>query len=192
MDKENIEIYEGVEVPVSPVLAPIRNKGYGRIADLPDEELASPAELERMVFIQEFGPILALPRPRSKSVIKPTVDEDGRLDWGAFGTVDFDRYAGGFNKSRYKLDILKEQLFNERLMIEMISSRIKPIAKYEIIKLVFDGILDVDDISDMEMYCLAKRCLSARRLQREIQTLAGKGRVSPAAAEMKILLGPLF
>lgn len=192
MDEGKVEIYEEIEVPVSPVLAPIRNKGYGHIADLPDEELATPAELERMVFIQEFGPILTLPRPRRKSVIKPHIDEDGRLDWGAFGTVDFERYTGGVNKARYKVDQLREELFHERLMIETISAHIKPVAKYKIIKLVFDGILDVDDISDMEMYCLAKRCLSARRLQREIQALAGKSRGGLATAEMKLLLGPLL
>ena len=76
-----------------------------------------------------------------------------------------------FDKARYKAEKLQEELADERLMMEIISGRIKTLAKYKVIKLVLAGVLDIDDISDGDMYCLAKRCLRAARLQREIDEL---------------------
>ena len=106
---KDLDIEDGIEVPESALLRRIP-KSYGHVPGMADSELLEPQELERMVFMHEFGPVLALPVEPRKSVIKPTVDEEGRLDWGAFGTVDFDRYTGGFNKARYKADRLTEQL----------------------------------------------------------------------------------
>jgi hypothetical protein len=49
------------DVPVSPLLAEERMNRYGSVPGLDDEELASPEELERQVFMQEWGPVLRLP-----------------------------------------------------------------------------------------------------------------------------------
>ena len=100
--------------------------------------------------------------------------------------MDFDKYVH-FDKALYKADKLKEELFHERLMMELISSHIKTTAKYKVIKYVLTGILDVDDISDVEMYCLAKRCLRARRLQREIAELQERSRKRRQAMAEKFL-----
>ena len=169
--KIKFELYEGVEVPVSVLLTRQHGNRYGSVQGLDDEELIAPAEIERMFLKEEFAPILALPIKTKKSGIRPNIDEDGTVEWGAFGTVDFDRYTGGLDKVRYKTDKLKEELFHERLMIEITSGHIKPIARYKIIKYVLKGILDVDEIVDVEMYCLAKRFLRVRRLQRELADL---------------------
>lgn len=170
--KQNIkfELYNGVEVPVSPLLKRQRSSRYGSIAELDDEELIEPAEIERMYLKTEFAPILALPVKTRTGWVRPNVDEDGTIELGAFGTVDFDKYVQ-FDKALYKAEKLKEELFNERLMIEIVSSHIKTTAKYKVMKYVLKGILDVEDIVDVEMYCLARRCLRARRLQREINEL---------------------
>ena len=170
--KQNIkfELYNGVEVPVSPLLKRQRSSRYGSIAELDDEELIEPAEIERMYLKSEFAPILALPVKTRTGWVRPNVDEDGTIELGAFGTVDFDKYVQ-FDKALYKAEKLKEELFNERLMIEIVSSHIKTTAKYKVMKYVLKGILDVEDIVDVEMYCLARRCLRARRLQREINEL---------------------
>ena len=169
--KIKFELYEGVEVPVSALLTRQQGNRYGSVQGLDDEELIAPAEVERLFLKEAFAPILALPVKSKSSGIRPNIDEDGRVEWGAFGTVDFDRYTGRLDKVRYKADRLKEQLYDERLMIEITSGHIKPIARYKIIKYVLKGILDVDEIVDVEMYCLAKRFLRVRRLQRELAEL---------------------
>ncbi|MDD5134576.1 MAG: hypothetical protein PHP01_04095 [Phycisphaerae bacterium] len=173
--KTKFELYDGVEVPVSPLLKRQRSSRYGSIAELDDEDLIEPAEVERIYLKTEFAPILALPVKTRKGWIRPSIDEDGTIEIGAFGTVDFDRHVQ-FDKALYKAEKLKEEVFNERLMIELVSSHIKTIAKYEVVKNVLRGILDVDDIVDDEMYCLARRCLRMRRLLREIAELQERSR----------------
>ncbi|MFH1614284.1 MAG: hypothetical protein ABIG61_04265 [Planctomycetota bacterium] len=168
--KIRFEVFDGVEVPVSPLLKRQRSSRYGSIADLDDEDLIDPAEVERIYLKSEFAPILALPVKTRKGWIRRDVDEDGTIEVGAFGTVDFDRNVH-FDKALYKAEKLKEELANERLMIGLVSSHIKTIAKYEVIKHVLRGILDVDDIVDAEMHGLARRFLRLRRLQREIAEL---------------------
>ena len=44
-------------------------------------ELADPEELERQVFLDEWGPILALPCKGSNGVIRPAIDEFGHVDY---------------------------------------------------------------------------------------------------------------
>jgi hypothetical protein len=170
------EVCDGVEVAESPLLSREHSNRYGSIEDLPDEELADPDELERQFLIEEFAPILALPQKTRKGWIRPNIDEDGKVDWGAFATVDFDRYRPEFDKRRYKADRLKEELANQCLMMETISARLKTKAKYLVIKYVSMGILDLGEVIDFDMYCLAERYLQAKRLQRQIIELKKKSR----------------
>ena len=141
---------------------------YGSIADLPDEELADPDELERMVYLQEFGPILQLPTKGGKRAFYGNLDEDGRVDFGAFGTVDFDRQRPEFDRARYRLDKLKEELKNLVMMVQMINERIASKAKYQVLKYVQMGVLDLEEIADWDMQQLAEKYLRAVRLKQEI------------------------
>jgi hypothetical protein len=172
---ESFEIYEGIVVPESPLLKRERSNRYGSVPGLNDEELIEPAEVERVFLREAFAPILALPVKTKKGFIKPNVDDDGRVEWGAFGTVDFDRYVE-FDKLRYKADKLREELFADRIMLEMLSERIKDKNKYVIIKRVYKGTLDLGEIADFDMYCLAERYLRAKRKQRVIAELEAKSR----------------
>ena len=80
--EQHVETCNGVVV-AAPAWSQRPTNRYGSIPDLPYEELADPAELERQVFIREWGPILQLPvHPRSP--IKPNIDEHFGVDWGAF------------------------------------------------------------------------------------------------------------
>jgi len=182
------EVFDGVEVPVSPLLKREHSNRYGSIPDLDDEELIEPAEIDRVFLREAFAPILALPVKGKKNWIKPNIDEDGSVDWGAFGTVDFDKYVE-FDKLRYKADKLGEELQNEMLMMEMISGHIKDKEKYAIIERVYKGTLDLGAIADLDMYCLAQRYLRAKRLQREIGELEKKSRKRREEKARKIL-GP--
>jgi len=168
-----IEVFDGVEVPVSPLLKRQRSSRYGSVADLDDEELIEPAEIDRVFLREAFAPILALPVKSKKGGIKPNIDEDGTVEWGAFGTVDFDKYVE-FDKLRYKIDKLREELFNERIMMEMLSEKIESKEKYKILEKAEAGLIDADEISNFEMFCLAKRFVRAKRIQREIAELEKK------------------
>jgi hypothetical protein len=175
-EETSFGLCEGIVVPESQLLKRERNNRYGSIEDLSDEELADPDELERQYLREEFAPILALPQKARKGCIRQNIDEDGKIDWGAFATVDFDRHRPKFEKMLYKADRLMEEVANQCLMMEMISARIKTWAKYKVIKYVTNGILDLSDITDFDMYCLAERYLRTRRLQREIAELKKKSR----------------
>lgn len=182
MNEENINICQGIGGTFSPVLAPIRKSGYGHVDGLTDEELASPDELERMVYLQEFGPILALPVPKRTCFFRPNgFDDNGKPDWGAFGTVDFDRYSGGFNKRLYKLDRLKGELKDKGMLFEMISERIQSIEKYTVLKCLDAGIIELEHIQHLDMYALAQMHLRICRLLGEIIELQKKPRVNKEA-----------
>ena len=148
-----------------------RQTGYGSVPGLGDSELADPEELERQVFVQDWGPILALPVIGSDGGIRPTRDEFGHLEHGAFGTVDFERLYGSFDKARYKADKLKEQLRNTLITLSIISERLPGRAKYQVLKFLDMGIIDFDHIVNEDMQAMARRHLQAKRLQREIREL---------------------
>jgi len=168
--EQYIETWDGVVVP-APAALQRRPKTYGSIPDLPDEELADPEELERQVFLQEWGPILQLP-VRGASAIRPDIDENGGVDWGAFGTVDFERISPKLDKARYKLDKLKEELHTLHIMIDTARYCVQGENKYIVLRYARQGIIDVDDILDEELRGLAKLCRRADRLEDEIRRLA--------------------
>jgi hypothetical protein len=162
-------------VPVSPLLSRQKPNRYGSVPGLDDEELASPEELERQVFMEEWWPILRLPVRHRKCPIQPNIDEYFGVDWGAFATVDFERYSGGFDKARYKADKLREELRHVLIMMEIISRRL-PKARAQVLRYVERGIIDLGHIESLDMYELARLDLRARRLQGEIRQLRGASR----------------
>ena len=170
-DETNMEVYGGIVVPASALLRRDRGNRYGSVPGLDDSELADPDELERQVLRQEFGPVLALPVKASRSSIRPEVDENGNLNWGAFGTVDFDRYSGGFDKARYKADKIREQLDDLRIMFSIVSDRIKAEAKYLVLKYLRMNIIGLEHIVNEDMRALARLYLRAMTLQKEIGDL---------------------
>lgn len=172
------EIEDSIELALSPVLKrlPKKSKKCGRI-DLPDSETALPDELERMVYRQEFEAVLNLPVPSRKKCIKPTIDDNGDVNWGAFGTVDFDKYRS-FDKARYKAEKLKEVLSDTIIMAGIISSRI-PIAarnKVKVLKYVKQGLIETDSIQNSDMRQLAKLFLRIIKLKKEISELQKRSR----------------
>ena len=170
-DETSMEVYGGIVVPASALLKREHGNRYGSVPGLDDSELADPDELERQVLREEFGPVLALPVRAGKSGIRPQVDENGNLDWGAFGTVDFDRYSGGFDKARYKADKIREQLDDLRIMFSIVSDRIKAEAKYLVLKYLRMGIIGLELIANEDMLALAKLYLRVKGLQEEIADL---------------------
>jgi hypothetical protein len=173
MDQEdrNLRTSGGAQVAESGRLRREQGNRYGSVEGLSDEELADPDELERMAYREEYGPILQLPVTERRHPFYGSIDEDGRVDFGAFGTVDFDRYRGEFDKVRYKVDKLKEQLKDLVIVLTILGERIPGRAKYKVLKYVRMGVLDIADIEDNEMYFFAEMYLRTVRLRQEIGRL---------------------
>ena len=185
MNEENWVIEEGVEVAPSVVLRPIRNTGYGHVPGLLDEELLTGPELERWVYLEQFGPILGLSVPKSEFAIRPNgIDDSDKPDWGAFGTVDFERYSGSINKRLYKADKLKQQLKDKSILFEIISERIATIEKYTVLKYLRAGLISLEHISNSDMYDLAQVYLRICRLTSEIIELKKKAHTRKVHCEV--------
>ena len=147
-----------------------RSSGYGSVPGLEDEELADPAELERQIMLAEWGPILTLPVRSVRGGFRPALDEFGHLA-GAFGTMDFERLHGRFDKARYKADKLREELRRKLITLSVISERLPGNAKHLVLKFLDMGIIDFDHIVNEDMQAIARRHLQAKRLQEEIREL---------------------
>ena len=172
MDNEmSFMVYEGIVVPESALLKRECSNKNGSVPGLDDSELADPEELERQVLKQEFGPVLALPVKARKSYIAPNIDEGGTVDWGAFGTIDFDRYRPQFDKIRYKADMVSEQLKDVLIIFNIVNNRIRHRAKYLVLKYLRMGIIELEHIVNSDMLALARLYLRVRRMQKEITEL---------------------
>lgn len=165
-------VCQGVEVPESVLLRREQGNKYGSVLGLDDSELADPDELERQVLMQEFGPVLALP-VKGRSAIRPDMDESGNVDWGAFGTIDFDRYRGGFDKVRYKADKLREQMNDLLIMVSIVKERLPGKAKYLVLKYLKMGIIGLEHIINADMLALARLFFRVERLRGDIRQLEG-------------------
>lgn len=136
-----------------------RQLGYGSVGGLEDEELADPHELERQVMIAEWRPILQLPVRSLGGGIRSAVDEFGRLDWGAL------------DKALYKADRLQEELRCEVIALEANGHKIPLASRLRIVDEGRRGILNLDEVDDMNEWFFARRYLRAKRLRNEIREL---------------------
>ena len=153
IDKSNT-VYEGVVVPAAALRNQKRDDKYGHVDGLSDEELADPDELERDVYKEMLWPILRLPQQRWECPIRPNMDEDGKVNWGAYGTVDFESYRPQFSKLRYKTTKLKERLTDLVMTCEMIRDRIQGLPVREVLKKVRDFSRSVQQTDDITMMIL--------------------------------------
>ena len=166
---EHVE--QGIVVPQSVLMRRDMAEQYGRVPGIPDEELADPTELERQVILEGFGPVLAIPVKGNGSWIRPNLDGDGGVDWGAFGTIDFERLRPAFDVARFKASKLREELRDVVIRMSSVNARIKDRRKYLVLKHVRMGLLDLDQITDSDMWNLARLYLRARRIRKEIRQL---------------------
>jgi hypothetical protein len=158
------------DAPVSALRC--ERKRYGSVEGLEDEELATPEEFERLLELAEWGPVLRLP-VRQRSAIRPSYDEDGRLDWGAFGTVDFERYGPRYDREQREIEELREQRRDALIAVSIIRRRL-PRAGFQVLKLLERGVIEMEHIESFDMYHLARFYLRAKRLADEIQRLEEK------------------
>jgi hypothetical protein len=138
---------------------------------LADEDEATPEQLERLAFIMDWGPIMELPVRSNRGRLRPAIDENGQLDWGAFGTVDFERLREPFDVARFKADRLQEEVRDNRIMLEINAERLSAEARNRILELGRKGMLNLDSIKDCDEWFFARRYLLIKRLRDEIQEL---------------------
>ena len=115
---------------------------------------------------------MMIPVKKGHSGIQPAIDESGGVDWGAFGTVDFERSRPEFDKARYKAEKLKEQRDDIIIIIQIVSGRLPGMAKDQVLKYLRLGIIELEDIASEDMRALAKLYLRVLRVQKEIRELA--------------------
>jgi len=171
---DGLSEFEGL--PVASTLQVEHGDRYGSVPGLDDEELADPGELERVRLLMDFEPILALPVKRQHGwSIRPSIDENGNPDWGAFGSIDWDRIAGPFNRARYKADELEEELEGVLIILSVTKHRQPRPAMDLVLKKLRMGVIAVEHIADDKMQVFARLYLRAWRLKREIADLRGVG-----------------
>ncbi|MHC4639352.1 MAG: hypothetical protein ACYTBV_17895 [Planctomycetota bacterium] len=173
-EQTNMILCEDMVVAESALLKREHSNKYGGVEGLADNELANPDELERQVYREELAPILALPIQGNRCSLRPAIDEDGSVCWGAFGTIDFERMYP-FNKTIYKADKLCEQLKNVLIMFSIVNERLKPRAKYTVLKYLKMGIIELEHIVDNDMRALGRLYLRVRRMRKEIAELREVG-----------------
>lgn len=158
------------DLPVGVRLQPLRRDRWGKVPGLDEQELACPRELERLWLRDELGPVLDLPHSRTTS-FRPNVDEDGQVNWGAFGTVDFERQQATHDKMRYRIEQLREEIADQVILLDLLNQRVQVTAKWRVIKYVRMGWMDVDDIQHMELWQLAKVYLRIVYLKAQVRQL---------------------
>ncbi len=150
----------------------LRDTGYGSVPGLDDDELASPAELLRQISLEQWGLMFEIPVEPVKSFIRPTIDERGNLDWGAFGTIDFDRLFP-FNPKWYIVDQFKKRLRDVLLMFDMVKERLSVEARLEVLEHLKAG-KDIDELEDENKYFWARRYLQVKRIREEIRQIRSR------------------
>ena len=168
--EQAVETYQGIVVPEPAWIRSLKAEKYGSVAGLDDEELADPDELQRQVMRQELGPVLLLPRQRQAASFRPDIDEDGFV-FGAFGSVDFERCRPEFDKARYKAEKLREELKQVMIQHETVRARLplKPAAL--VLKYLRMGLIELEHVSNVDMWTLGRMHLRARRIRDEIEQL---------------------
>ena len=140
----------------------------GGAVGLDDRELADLEELERQVFKKYWGQMLTLAVKRRRPSIRPTIDEDGKRDWGAFGTVDFERWGGGFRRAHQKVERLRERLRDRLILVDIVKERLSGKAKYLVLKYLRMGIAGLEHVVNEDMRGLAELELEVCRLRKRI------------------------
>ena len=164
-----------IDVAVEKVVVQrLKEDRYGTVEGLDSDELADPAELERLVYLQMFEPLLSLRSSssrRSGGCIRPAYDIDGFADYGAFDSIDFKRLVPSFDKARYKIDKLREQLADTVIRLGIVCARIDSGNKYLIMKHLKEGVVQLDDITDMDLWNMGRLYLRSLRLKKEIKDI---------------------
>ena len=167
-EQEQLIMYNEVVVVQSPLLKRERGNKYGTVPGLDDNELADPGELERQVFEQEFAPIMTLPIKHSCSRVRPNIDESGSINWGAFGTVDFERTMPQPNESSSRIAALHEERRDVLIRLGIVTARLPKAAMHKMLMYLRKGVIGMEHIVNEDIVWVVQLDRRARRISREI------------------------
>ena len=140
-----------------------RPRGYGSVPGLSDEELADVAELERMAYLDLWGPLLSLPQQGQR---------DSRwLKGEAFDTHDFAALYDGFDWRWSRREELGLELRNARIMRDIVWERVDPRKAWPIVRLVRQDVLELEHIEDADIRAAAKWDGRMRALRERLEDL---------------------
>ena len=174
------------DAPVSAVLKRVRPSRYGSVPGLDDSELADPDELERQAAIAEWEPILSLPATANRRWVKPVVEEDGFVHYGAFSMVDFERTHPPVDVGRYRTARLREELRDVLIRFDVLKERMPGMGKDLVLKYLRMGVINQSHIVDADMAGLARLRFRADRLQHQIRKTSGAAALR-AAPELRAM-----
>lgn len=155
--------YTVMEIPVSPVLKVVRQSD-----GCEDQDAIEWSEVHRLMYEQMWGPILALPTTKDDFFMKGNW-EDG-VDVSAFGTHDFKRMHGGFEKYFFALKEAERELKHVLLVFEMVFDRVDDPGKYLVLKDVAKGIIE-PGMCEGDMWRAAVWFLRAEAVREKIQQI---------------------
>jgi hypothetical protein len=89
------------------------------------------------------------------------------VDWGAFGTIDFERLFGKVDRARYKVDKLREELKDAVIMLEIVRDRLPREVLPLLLRYLRLGWIEEEDIQNDDM----RACLKWRR---KVESIRGE------------------
>jgi hypothetical protein len=113
MISENI-----IDVPVRTGLKVV--KPYDVCADIPEEDREAYRDFMSWYLMQDFAPLLSLPKPDTRDFIQVQLDQDGH-DVSAFNTHDFHRGRGKFDAYGYRLKKVLEKVSDLAIQCSCVS-----------------------------------------------------------------------
>jgi len=172
MEQEQLVESEEYVVAPSPAWTRAEDRDrYGSVPGLEDEELADPEELERVAFIEDWWPILALPQRKRGTGIRPEIDESGYKDWGAFGTVDFARICPRHFNVDWQRERVREELRYAVYVLGSVCQRVPVDQACLTMKRLRMGELAMGEIKDSDLWAVGKWYLRCRKLRDELGRL---------------------
>ena len=168
--QNDIEEIDPTELPVTSIVTVQRRTGYGRVADLEEEEPADIHELQCLAAWNQYGPLLALPGKYGQTG-RVVLGDDGDVDWERIGP------AGGRRQRPQLGGTVQGEIRHALGLINLLMERVPGTAKYTVLKLVRMGILQAEHITNADLRAVSQLEARARRLQ---QALAARSAAVPS------------
>jgi hypothetical protein len=142
--------------------------------DIDEMDHADLDELEYQVWLEMYGPVLALSQSKHGRGLSREMGYDHPNYTGAFATFDFDRQHIKTDSTRLKIERLREELADTRILFSIIFERISGKGKYLVLKYLHRGVIDLEAIVHDDLRACGRMYLRMLRISREIRELEGQ------------------
>lgn len=136
--------------------------------DIDEMDPADLDELEYQAWLKMYEPVLTLPQSK-RGVLSWERILDRSGDSGAFATFDFDRQGVKTDRALMKIERLREELADTRILFAIVFERIGGRGKYTVLKYLGRGVIDLDEIVHDDLRACGRMYLRMLKISREIQ-----------------------